>query len=228
VSTDAGSTGLNLQSASILVNLDIPWNPALLEQRAGRIYRIGQHRNVQIINFVAERTIEERMLSTLDFKANVAHGVLDSGADNVFLDDKRFNLLMESLGCIITPEKPLKTAVISEEAEQMKSVQPVQTSIDFGLEDMEEVDAAASVHVDVPKFERKVALEKSAQDMLQQGVSFVSKLSDTLTSPDKTAALLDTIVRVDPETGKTKLEIPVPDKKTVEQMLRLFSRLFLK
>lgn len=68
LSTDAGSTGLNLQVASILINLDLPWNPAVLEQRIARIYRIGQKRNIQVINLVASQTIEERMLSTLNFK----------------------------------------------------------------------------------------------------------------------------------------------------------------
>ena len=46
LSTDAGSTGLNLQAASLIVNLDLPWNPAVLEQRIARIYRIGQQRNI--------------------------------------------------------------------------------------------------------------------------------------------------------------------------------------
>ena len=70
LSTDAGSTGLNLQVASILINLDLPWNPAVLEQRIARIYRIGQKKNIQVINLVASQTIEERMLSTLNFKTS--------------------------------------------------------------------------------------------------------------------------------------------------------------
>jgi superfamily II DNA or RNA helicase len=52
LSTDAGSTGLNLQHASTLVNMDLPWNPAILEQRIARIHRMGQTRPVRIINFV--------------------------------------------------------------------------------------------------------------------------------------------------------------------------------
>lgn len=71
LSTDAGSTGLNLQVASILINLDLPWNPAVLEQRIARIYRIGQKKNIQVINLVASQTIEERMLSTLNFKTSL-------------------------------------------------------------------------------------------------------------------------------------------------------------
>jgi len=68
LSTDAGSTGLNLQHASTVVNMDLPWNPAILEQRIARIHRMGQVRPVQVINFVAKGTIEEGMLSVLAFK----------------------------------------------------------------------------------------------------------------------------------------------------------------
>ena len=51
--------GVKLQHASTLVNMDLPWNPAILEQRIGRIYRMGQKPPVRVINFVAKGTIEE-------------------------------------------------------------------------------------------------------------------------------------------------------------------------
>src|SRR5260370_22409268 len=54
LSTDAGSTGLNLQHASTLINMDLPWNPAILEQRIPPIHPILQNRPVQAINFVAK------------------------------------------------------------------------------------------------------------------------------------------------------------------------------
>jgi SNF2 family DNA or RNA helicase len=66
LSTDAGGVGLNLQhAASVVVNMDLPWNPAVLEQRIGRVHRLGQTRGVQVVNFIAENTIEEGMLSVL-------------------------------------------------------------------------------------------------------------------------------------------------------------------
>jgi len=62
LSTDAGGVGLNLQSASLLINLDIPWNPAVLEQRIARIYRLGQERNVSIINLeIGRASCRERV-----------------------------------------------------------------------------------------------------------------------------------------------------------------------
>ena len=74
-STDAGGVGLNLQAASLVVNLDLPWNPAVLEQRIGRAHRHGQTRPVQVVNLIAQGTIEERMLDTLSAKRNVFAGV---------------------------------------------------------------------------------------------------------------------------------------------------------
>jgi superfamily II DNA or RNA helicase len=71
LSTDAGGVGLNLQAASLVINLDLPWNPAVLEQRIARAHRHGQQHSVQVINLIAKGTIEERMLDTLAAKRDV-------------------------------------------------------------------------------------------------------------------------------------------------------------
>ena len=81
LSTDSGSTGLNLQNASVVVNCDLPWNPAKLEQRIARAWRKHQTRAVTVINLVAENTIEHRMLETLSNKQALADGVLDQRGD---------------------------------------------------------------------------------------------------------------------------------------------------
>ena len=77
LSTDSGSLGLNLQVADVVINLDMPWNPARLEQRIARAWRKHQKRPVQVINLVSEHTIEHRMLSLLDQKRLLAKGVVD-------------------------------------------------------------------------------------------------------------------------------------------------------
>ena len=87
LSTDAGGVGVNLQSANILINLDIPWNPAVLEQRIGRIYRLGQKKHVNVFNFIARKSIEHRILYLLDFKKSVFEGVIEEeGQDSVMLE----------------------------------------------------------------------------------------------------------------------------------------------
>ena len=80
LSTDSGSTGLNLQVADTVVNLDLPWNPAKLEQRIARAWRKHQTRSVNVINLVTVDSIEERMLGTLALKQELADGVLDGAA----------------------------------------------------------------------------------------------------------------------------------------------------
>ncbi len=81
LSTDSGATGLNLQVASVVINCDLPWNPAKLEQRIARAWRKHQTRAVTVINLVAENTIEHRMLETLAQKQALADGVLDRRGD---------------------------------------------------------------------------------------------------------------------------------------------------
>ena len=71
ISTDAGGEGLNLQFANIIVNYDLPWNPMKIEQRCGRVDRIGQKKDVLIFNFIVENTIENRVREVLEEKLRV-------------------------------------------------------------------------------------------------------------------------------------------------------------
>ena len=81
LSTDSGSTELNLQNASVVINCDLPWNPAKVEQRIARAWRKHQTKPVTVINLVAEPTIESRMLDTLANKKALDDGVLDLKGD---------------------------------------------------------------------------------------------------------------------------------------------------
>jgi hypothetical protein len=81
LSTDAGATGLNLQNASVVVNCDLPWNPARLEQRIARAWRKNQVLPVTVYALIAEDTIEQRMLDTLATKRALAERVLDDPGD---------------------------------------------------------------------------------------------------------------------------------------------------
>lgn len=101
LSTDAGSTGLNLQAAATIINIDLPWNPAVLEQRIGRIYRLGQQNNIQVINLVTPHSIEEEMLGKLRFKTSMFEGVLDDGEDSIFISDDKFTKMMETVSGIV-------------------------------------------------------------------------------------------------------------------------------
>jgi len=81
VTTNAGATGLNLQAANTVVNVDLPWNPAVLEQRVGRAHRMGQSRPVQVFVLVTEGTLEENLLATLSAKHELSLAALDVESD---------------------------------------------------------------------------------------------------------------------------------------------------
>ena len=83
LSTDAGGVGLNLQVADTVINLELPWNPAVLEQRIARVHRLGQKKPVRVVNLVTRGTIEERVLRTLEQKQNLFAGVFDGEEDEI-------------------------------------------------------------------------------------------------------------------------------------------------
>ena len=81
ITTNAGATGLNLQAANTVINVDLPWNPAVLEQRISRAHRMGQNQPVQVFLLVTTDTLEENLLATLSAKHQLSLAVLDPEAD---------------------------------------------------------------------------------------------------------------------------------------------------
>jgi hypothetical protein len=82
--SDAGGVGLNLQhAANACINLELPWNPAVLEQRIGRIYRLGQKDPIDVINLVCEYGIEARIAGLVGNKHALFSGLFDGTTDTV-------------------------------------------------------------------------------------------------------------------------------------------------
>ena len=236
LSTDAGGTGLNLQSASTMVNLDIPWNPAVLEQRIGRIHRMGQKRKVSVINMVSAGTIEHRMTEVLKFKSSLAEGILDQGEDVIFLEESKFKKLMDTVERMV-PEQQVeeKTSVAAEdemisEKKDLKGVlEPELSSDEIGPEsltlfDEGEADVGADASSDRSLVEDDEK-ETGPEQLIQNGISFISDLAKTFSDPESTRKLVSTMVKKDDSDGKTYLKIPVESEKAVESVLNLIGNL---
>ncbi len=120
ISTDAGGVGLNLQSGSVLINLDVPWNPAVLEQRNGRVHRLGQTRKVQIITMVAADSYEEHVLSLMQGKQHLFDNVIaeDATEDVVGISKKLLETLVEDL----TAPQPGPAEAAAEAEEILETV----------------------------------------------------------------------------------------------------------
>jgi SNF2 family DNA or RNA helicase len=106
LSTDAGGTGLNLQTADTVINFEVPWNPAVLNQRVARVHRMGQHRPVQVINLVTRGTIEERVLQTLELKKSLFEGVFSGTSDEVDFSALGRQAFMDTVRTLVAPPEP--------------------------------------------------------------------------------------------------------------------------
>src|SRR5438876_2729323 len=101
--TDAGGVGLNLQrAASACINVEQPWNPAVLEQRIGRIYRLGQRRPIDVYNLVSEPGIESRISDLVGSKKAFFIGLFDGTTDEVAFD--RSGSFLSRIERMVTPE----------------------------------------------------------------------------------------------------------------------------
>jgi superfamily II DNA or RNA helicase len=222
LSTDAGGVGLNLQNASVVVNVDQPWNPAVLEQRIGRVHRIGQQRPVRVVNFVAQGTIEHGMLDLLTFKRSVFAGVLDGGEDRVLLGGTRLTRFMESVekaaGAIPAPMPPEDAASRAEAAEGLTETK-----------DDREAAKAAGGNGRRPRAMEAAGTPAPAGglgDLLAAGLSFLDRLGKTLNATPEggakrraaAAPAADTLVARDPKTGQAYLKLPVPTGETLKKL----------
>jgi hypothetical protein len=112
--TDAGGVGLNLQrAASACINIELPWNPAVLEQRIGRIYRLGQHRPIDVYNLVSEPGIESRIAEIVGSKKAFFTGLFDGTTDEVTFE--RSGSFLSSIERIVAPPPvPVLTDEVAE------------------------------------------------------------------------------------------------------------------
>jgi SNF2 family DNA or RNA helicase len=234
LSTDAGGVGLNLQSAAWLINLDIPWNPGVLEQRIGRIYRLGQEKHVNIINLVAQETIEHNLLGVIQFKKSMAAGVLDDGEDAIFMGDSKFKKFMASVEVITRDTLSVAAAPPTEETEEKAA--PRQAPADFDvlpepslepLHEPQETPAALPDDLDIPDEtpSKTGTPQPAAEALVQNGVQFFSQLARTLSDPQATERLVKTIVQKDEKTGQTYLKLPVENEQAVSGVLQLLGGL---
>jgi len=196
LSTDAGAAGLNLQHASTLVNMDLPWNPALLAQRIGRIHRMGQKRPVRIINFVAKGTIEESMLSVLAFKRSLAAGILDGGTSEISLGGSRLNRFMKDVESV-TGSMGDGVAVSADEEQQVAERGTTASMPRDAENDM------AALNAPLPPPPAGGAMD--LQPLLQMGIKLISALASASTADGE-----HPWIERDPHSGGRSLKLPMP------------------
>lgn len=144
VSTDAGGEGLNLQFAHVIINYDIPWNPMRLEQRIGRVDRIGQPKTVRAINFVFEDSVEFRVREVLEQKLSVIFDEFGIDKTGDVLDSAQAGEMFEDVfaSAILNPDG-IETSVDHTMARLRDEIQQVrEASAIYGISEEPDVQAA--------------------------------------------------------------------------------------
>ena len=151
LSTNAGSVGLNLQAANTIINVELPWNPALLEQRIARAHRMGQARKVSVYLLVTEQTIEENLLGTLSAKRDLALAALDAESEVSEVDVRTgAEDLKRKLEVLLgaKPEAPIDRVAMTraESALDAPVVDAGKTLVQAALSFLSQLGAASSDH----------------------------------------------------------------------------------
>ncbi len=204
LSTDAGGVGLNLQTANIVINLDLPWNPAVLEQRIARVHRMGQQKPVYVINFISKGTIETRILNLIGFKKSVFKGVLDGGEDKVLMKESTFNKFMESVDGMVRRTDDDRIEAVQSEKVFLESNDKV--SHDVVTRDKEQREDGDPLGA-----------------LISAGMSLLQQLSSNMGSGGSSG--FEKLIEKDSRTGKIHLKIPIKDKNTVVKAIRVFADL---
>ncbi|MCC6125758.1 MAG: DEAD/DEAH box helicase [Pirellulales bacterium] len=223
LSTDAGGVGLNLQHASAVVNLDLPWNPAVLEQRIGRVHRLGQHRPVRVVNFIAQGTIEEAMLGVLAFKKSMFAGVLDGGESEVFLGGTKLKKFMESV----------EQATGAIPAAMPREEEPPATERSNGQSQKSSAGQDAPLDLEVLAAEEKPSAPQNAwADVFSAGLALLEKFQNAV-SPEKPgqpaarapSSLPAGMIATEESTGQPYLKLPLPEPQVLQKIFEFVKSL---
>ncbi|MEN8262142.1 MAG: DEAD/DEAH box helicase [Nitrospirota bacterium] len=218
LSTDAGGVGLNLQSGSVVINMDIPWNPAVLEQRIGRVHRLGQRRKVCVINFVTSLSIEERILGLLKFKKSVFAGAMDrDGEDVVMVGESQLKKIMKTVETVTDNLEKTDPALERQQAREAE----------------QDIEAADRKDVTEGKGVKPASKEKgngngrdALNNLLISGAQFLTNLSKTISQPEQSAEnYMNSMISRDTDTGKAYLKIPLPETDVVKNIFSALDEL---
>lgn len=214
LSTDAGGTGLNLQAADCVINFELPWNPAKLNQRIGRVHRIGQESKcINVINLIAKRSIEERILAGNKLKEELFGGVFDGSTQEVMFSREKRQEMVDRLRQMIGEEEEmvqpdsLPAEELAEDTPHFLNSEVLHDVLDFIGE---EGDPGELLIIEGRSEKTPESLEKM-EEVLNQGMGFLGGLLEMATGKKlESTATEEKMVTLDKETGEVTLKFKLP------------------
>ena len=216
LSTDAGGVGLNLQAASAVINFEPPWNPARLEQRIGRVHRLGQAHPVHVVHLLTKNSIEERVWETLKLKKSLFAGVFDSPTGEVSF---------AALG-----RKSILQAVKEIFADQPGRPKPSIDPPEAKAVPLRSIPGAIPPAAPPAETPQSTEFAQAAAGLIETGVRFLESLAAVAQNAPIDEAFAN-LVTTDPRTSRPVLSIPLPESldrnrlaKALSAVLGAFSR----
>jgi superfamily II DNA or RNA helicase len=221
LSTDAGGVGLNLQSADCVINFELPWNPARLNQRIGRVNRLGQKSSsINVVNLVCKNSIEERVLAGINVKQELFDAVLEGGAAEVELSQDRKTRLLNQVRELVggepqeVPSQAPRTPDLDERTPHFLNPEILQERepvVNVAAEEFTEpVAVGAPAEQGSPAAAAQPADVAQLESVLNQGLAFLSSLSQMATGKGLAAASSKKAIEIDRETGEVVLRFKLP------------------
>jgi len=221
LSTDAGGVGLNLQSASAVINFEPPWNPARLEQRIGRVHRLGQAHPVHVVHLLTKDSIEERVWETLKVKKSLFAGVFDSSAAEVSFAALGRKSTLQAVKEIFVDEQarpePVTDKAPTKPVPKRSAPEPVSPTTPSP-------EAAAQSPAGATAASEPASFERAAAGLIETGVRFLESLAAVARSaPDGSG--LSSLLSRDPRTRRPVLSIPLPESVDQSRIMQAISAL---
>jgi superfamily II DNA/RNA helicase len=204
ITTNAGAIGLNLQAANTVINVDLPWNPAVLEQRISRVHRMGQKRPVQAFLLVTEETLEEKLLGTLSAKHELALAALD-------------------------PDSKVKTVDLASGMDELKR----RLEVLLGARPDGAIDESqrAEVEREAERLAQKERIARAGGQLLGAAFAFISEMFPRKEETEETLHLAESLksrladcLEKD-ENGRLKMTITLPDESVLNNLAKSLAQI---
>jgi hypothetical protein len=204
ITTNAGATGLNLQAANTVINVDLPWNPAVLEQRISRVHRMGQKRPVQAFLLVTEETLEEKLLGTLSAKHDLAMAALD-------------------------PESRVNTVHLASGMDELKR----RLEVLLGTKPVTAIDESqkAEAEREAQRMAQREKIASAGGQLLGAAFAFIGEMfpqkvetGQTLQMEENLKSRLSECLERD-ENGRLKMTVTLPDESVLNNMAKSLAQI---
>ncbi len=199
----------------------MPWNPAVLEQRIGRVHRLGQNKIVQVINLISKNTIEHKILGTLSFKKSTFDGVLDGGENMVLMGESKLKKIMNAV-------EDLNDDEIKEYVNETNdvSVKEKLAKAKNKKEDVSQSVEESTVAENDTTNNDKNKIKPEVNELFDSGIDFFGKLAKTFNKLQTGEVSVNDFIDKDEKTGETSIKIPVKDTEAVKNIINNIANIF--